>query len=145
MKKLILATLLASALTVPAHAANEDYEQYTGSMHYVSSYSMAAIYRYYHAGERFTLSRVSGDTGMFCGISTLSNPVDFIGLGSIYNNVTVTAPTSDIYLGTCIKESGVSGDNLIIFSPAADKRSRSVEEEADPALVERLESYVSGM
>ena len=147
MKKIIIALILLCAST-SSYAANEQYKDYNGGLYYISSFSSAAIYKYFSTGEKVSLAKLTGDTVVYCGISTLSDPTNLLTQATVNNGfqISITASSSDMYLGACVKTSGTSGGNIVSYVES-DSRSRRTDPQAesDPEAETKLLEYIKSL
>ncbi len=117
-----------------------DAEQFTGLLGGGSGYlsSDTAVQAFFNAyeGQSLAVGGLSNGVIGFCGLSTISEPTSFIVLGFVPTEILfVTAPTTDLYLFTCVKASGLADyiiigavDNSIAGLSSASKNARGIEE-----------------
>lgn len=141
MKTIIFA--LALALTSSVLAL--DVNKINAGRFYVSSYSNATMFSPIKAGETVFISAF-GNTGLYCGVSTISNMTNIINESSIdERGIYYTARTTDLHAILCIKDGGPSGNNFLLVSdPVPVKRSTSeATYEVNPELSDELQYQMS--
>jgi len=114
MKKVLLVSIVMFLLTASVAGAAQFTGLLGGANGYLSSNIGVSAFFNAHAGQQLAVGGFSTNVIGFCGLSTISNPTQFLILGFVpAQTLFITAPYTDLYLFTCVRYSGIS-DYIII-------------------------------